>query len=62
MDQLNRRAMTRGILCGAAVVGVGFALAPSETEAMPIDATLANGPDRLIEDVQWGPPSALAWQ
>jgi hypothetical protein len=44
MDQLNRRAMMRGILCGAAVVGVGFALAPSGAEAMPIDASLANAP------------------
>ena len=56
MDQLNRRAMMRGILCGAAVVGVGFALAPSGAEAMPIDASLANAPDALIEDVQWRPP------
>ena len=56
MDQLNRRAMVRGILCGAAVAGVGLALPPGAAEAMPIDASLANGPDRLIEDVQWGPP------
>jgi hypothetical protein len=56
MDQLNRRAMMRGILCGAAVVGVGLALPLGAAEAMPIDASLANAPDRLIEDVQWGPP------
>jgi hypothetical protein len=53
MDQFNRRAMMRGILCGAAVVGVGLALPPVVAEAMPIDAGLANTPDGLIEDVQW---------
>jgi hypothetical protein len=53
MEQFNRRAMMRGILCGAAVVGVGLALPPGVAEAMPIDAGLANTPDGLIEDVQW---------
>jgi hypothetical protein len=53
MDQFNRRAMMRGILCGAAVVGVGLALPPGVAEAMPIDAGLANTPDGLIDDVQW---------
>jgi hypothetical protein len=53
MDQLNRRAMVRGILCGAAVVGVGLTLPPGVAEAMPIDASLANAPDGLIEDAQW---------
>ena len=53
MDKLNRRAMMRGILCGAAVVGVGLALPPGVAEAMPIDAGFANTPDGLIEDVQW---------
>jgi hypothetical protein len=53
MDHFNRRAMMRGILCGAAVVGVGLALPPGVAEAMPIDARLANTPDGLIEDVQW---------
>jgi hypothetical protein len=54
MDQLNRRAMMRGILCGAALVGVGLALPLGAAEAMPIDASLANGPEGLIEEVQWG--------
>jgi hypothetical protein len=40
MDEFNRRAMVRGILCGAAVVGVGLALPPGAAEAMPIDASL----------------------
>ena len=53
MDKLNRRAMVRGILCGAAVVGVGFTLPPNVAEAMPIDAGLANAPGGLIEDAQW---------
>ena len=56
MDKLNRRAMVRGILCGAAVVGVGFALRPGAPEAMPIDAGLAKAAEGSIEDVQWGPP------
>ena len=55
MDQLNRRAMMRGILCSAAVVGVGLELPLGAAEAMPMDAGLANAPDGLIEDVQWGP-------
>ena len=63
MDKLNRRAMVRGILCGAAVVGVGLALPPGAPEAMPIDASLAKTAEGSIEDVQWGPPpSTLAWQ
>jgi hypothetical protein len=53
MDQINRRAMVRGILCGAAVAGVGHALPPGAAEAMPIDGGLADLPDGLIEDVQW---------
>jgi hypothetical protein len=57
MDELNRRSMMRGILCGAAVVGAGLALPPGAAEAMPIDASLANTLEGLIEDVQWGPPS-----
>jgi hypothetical protein len=56
MNQLNRRALVRGILCGAAVVGVGLALPSGAAEAMPVDASLANAPEGLIEDVQWGPP------
>jgi hypothetical protein len=53
MGQLNRRSMMRGILCGAAVVGIGLALPSGEAEAMPVDASLADAPDGLIEDVQW---------
>jgi hypothetical protein len=53
MDKPNRRAMVRGILCGAAVVGVGFTLPPNVAEAMPIDAGFANEPGGLIEDAQW---------
>ena len=53
MDQTNRRAMVRGILCGAAVVGVGLTLPPGAAEAMPTDAGLANAPGGLIEDAQW---------
>jgi hypothetical protein len=56
MDQINRRAIVRGILRGAAVVGAGLALPFGVAEAMPIDANLANAPEGLIEDVQWGPP------
>jgi hypothetical protein len=37
MDKLSRRAMVRGILCGAAVVGVGLTLPPGVAEAMPIE-------------------------
>jgi hypothetical protein len=61
MDQINRRAIVRGILRGAAVVGAGLALPFGAAEAMPIDANLANAPEGLIEDVQWGAtPSTLA--
>jgi hypothetical protein len=56
MDQINRRALVRGILCGAATVGVGLALSPSAVEAMPIDASLAHPPEGVIEEIQWGPP------
>ena len=52
MDQLNRRAMMRGILCGAAVVGVGLALPFGAAEAMPVDASV-NAPEGLIADAQW---------
>jgi hypothetical protein len=45
MDQLNRRAMMRGILCGAAVVGVGLALPLGAAEAMPVDASPVNAPE-----------------
>ncbi|HEY6736028.1 MAG TPA: hypothetical protein VI256_19910 [Roseiarcus sp.] len=53
MVQLNRRAMMRGILCGAAVVGVGLALPLGAAEAMPVDASLVNAPEGLIADAQW---------
>jgi hypothetical protein len=53
MDQINRRAMVRRILCGAAVVGVSLTFLPGAAEAMPIDASPAKGSDWLIEDVQW---------
>jgi hypothetical protein len=53
MDQITRRAIVRGILRGAAVVGVGLALPFGAAEAMPVDASLANAPEGLIEDVQW---------
>jgi hypothetical protein len=53
MDQLNRRAMMRGILCGAAVVGVGLALPLGAAEAMPVDGSLVNAPEGLIADAQW---------
>ena len=53
MDQIDRRAMVRGILCAAAVVSADLALPPGAVEAMPIDAGLANVPDRSIENVQW---------
>jgi hypothetical protein len=62
MDQINRRALVRGILCGAATVGVGLALPPSAVEAMPIDTSLANPPEGVIEEIQWGAPSTLARQ
>ena len=45
MDQLNRRTMMRGVLCGAAVVGVGLALPLSAAEAMPVDGSLVNVPE-----------------
>jgi hypothetical protein len=45
-----------GLLCGAAVVGVGFALPPGAAEAMATDASLANTPEGLIEDVRWDRP------
>jgi|HubBroStandDraft_6_1064221.scaffolds.fasta_scaffold634730_1 hypothetical protein len=51
--------MMRGILCSAAVVGVGLALPLGAAEAMPIDAGLANAADGLIEDVQWGHPLGI---
>ena len=53
MDQINRRTMIRGVLCGTAVVGSGLALPPGAAEAMPIDGNLATTPAGLIENVQW---------
>lgn len=63
MDKLNRRAMMRGILCGAAVVGVVACFHRAQRKRLPVDASLANAPEELIEDVQWGrPPRHWAWQ
>jgi hypothetical protein len=53
MDQLNRRAMMRGILRGAAVVGVGLVLPLGAVDAMPVDTSLVNAPEGLIADAQW---------
>ena len=39
--------------CGAAVVGVELLVPTGAAEALPIDASLANAPEALIEDVQW---------
>jgi hypothetical protein len=55
MDQLNRRAMIRGILCGAAVVGVGLALPLGAAEAMPVDASLVNAPEGAVTRTKFWP-------
>jgi hypothetical protein len=60
METINRRAMMRGLLCIAAA-GAGAALSSSSADAMPIDTGLANAPDGLIEQAQWGRPPPRHW-
>jgi hypothetical protein len=53
MAEIDRRSVLRGILSGAAVVTVGFAIMPDEAEAVPLamDKTGAAEID-LVENAQ----------
>ena len=53
MKQIDRRALTRGILFGAAVAATGLA-GPSETSsAMPLDDRVPGALDDWTQKTQW---------
>ena len=56
MKDIDRRALTRGVLCGAAVFATGLAVAPEIATATPLDDGVPGGLDGSIENIQWGPP------
>lgn len=68
MRQIDRRALTRGILFGAAVVAAGLA-GPSEmASAMPLDDRNPGALDAWIEKTQvrvgpgWRRPRRRVWR
>lgn len=54
MKQIDRRALARAILCGAAVAAVGLAAGPATVTAMPLDDRVPADLDDWIEKTQWG--------
>jgi hypothetical protein len=50
MKQIDRRALTRALLFGAAAAGLG--LAPSAAPAMPLDDLIPGGLDDWVEKAQ----------
>jgi hypothetical protein len=50
MKQIDRRALTRALLFGAAAVGLG--LAPGAATAMPLDDRVPGGLDNWVEKAQ----------
>jgi len=57
MKEIDRRALTRAVLCGAAVfAAAGLALGPEIVSAMPLDNGVPGDLDGGIENIQWGPP------
>jgi len=57
MKPIDRRALTRGILWGAAVAAAGLAAGPEIVSAMPLDERVPGDLEGSIENTQWwGPP------
>ena len=52
MKQIDRRALTRGILCGAAIAVAGLAASPGTVNAMPLDDRVPGPLDDWIEKAQ----------
>jgi hypothetical protein len=63
MKQIDRRALTCGILCGAAVAAAGVAVGPATVTAMPLDDRLPGALDDWAEKTQWGwGPGPRRWR
>jgi hypothetical protein len=62
MKEIDRRALTRGVLSGAAVVAAGLAAGPEIISAMPLDDGVPGDLDGSIENIQWGPPPRRGWR
>ncbi len=58
MKQIDRRALTRAVLCGAAVAATGLTAGSAAVSAMPLDDRIPADLDDWIEQTQvWvGPP------
>jgi hypothetical protein len=58
MKPIDRRALTRGLLCGGAVAVAGFAASRGTASAMPLDDRIPGALEERIEKTQaWvGPP------
>lgn len=54
MNPIDRRALTRAILLGAAAAGL--AAIPGAAPAMPLGESVPDALDGLIEKTQWGAP------
>ena len=54
MKTIDRRGFARAVLFGAAAAGLG--LASGAATAMPLDASVPDALDGVIEKTQWGPP------
>jgi hypothetical protein len=52
MELIDRRALARGILFGAAVAGAGLALSPGTASAMALDNRIPGALDDWIEKAQ----------
>jgi hypothetical protein len=54
MKELDRRAILRGMICGAAVATIGLAAIPRAAQAMPLGALKANAvkPENLVEEAR----------
>jgi hypothetical protein len=52
MELIDRRALARRILFGAAVAAVGLALSPGTASAMPLDGRIPGALDDWLEKTQ----------
>jgi hypothetical protein len=63
MKEIDRRALTRGILFGAAVAAAGLAGPSETTSAMPLDGRIPDSLDDWTEKTQvWVGPGPRRWR
>jgi len=62
MKAIDGRALTRAVLCGAAVVAAGLAAGPEIACATPLDDGVPGGLDGGIETIQWVAPPRRHWR